>query len=166
MGLRRISLFFLLATLLTACDRSPKERNVEPERLERAFLTDFTPVLEGGGYAASFGDVWYVTGTNAVRVRGLPEHAAIGLNIVPSVSGGAYAITMNKGVWFLDRDIATPVKEVSALSDISERNSADQRSRVLFVLWQAETSRRKSAEANLTHERDVIDDDNNRELPR
>lgn len=124
--MRTRPLVLTLAILAAACgSEEPRQRAPAapaPVSIRTAYLDDVVPLIDGGAYAVALESIWYLTGTNAVRVRAVGDSAtiaefaaAISLNVQPAVDGGAYAYGLEGGVWRLEADSAVLVKEAASI---------------------------------------------------
>ncbi len=94
-----------------------KPRPTVASLAEQSFA-QIVPAGNGGVYITSgSGRIWYAVGSRATRVKNLPIDIILS-QIVPSAYGNAYASSL-KGVWFLEKDMATKVKETATIGKAS-----------------------------------------------
>lgn len=152
MHVGRISISFcwaLILMTLVSCGGSK-----EPDRTERKASAslqnldypELVPLADGGAYVISFGgDVWYLEGDTAAKVKGFPSGGSMP-QIIASADGGAYASIYQNGIWRLERDLATRVHEVTGKPIGRMEHKLDGRERALFALWQNEIATRRKVE--------------------
>jgi hypothetical protein len=146
---------FVLALLLSvSCDRSEskpeKPRRLGPVPLSQAMISEVVPVADGGAYMRAFGSgLWYVRGTEAVKVSfegSVPQTEGAGylsLELVPTVDGGAYAISrFNHHIWYLKAGEGRRVKEVTSLTS---NGNVPGESAKFFALYIAQLSKGRAA---------------------
>lgn len=151
-----------LLIILAACNH----RDVQPQAATQpevpvsfaeASASDIIPVADGGAYLPTYDSgLWYVRGAQAVRVRfrqsadpsqvKVPVRVA-GLDIQPTVDGGAYARSfLDNTLWYLREGEATVVVESAAITTQAYPPEAKNR---FFALYMAERKARRSAEEEL-----------------
>lgn len=126
----RLALFGALALVLAGCDRAKTNRAQtqpnKPASFRDTIFASVTPTADGGAYAIGDSGLWYLRGSQAVKVRfsNLPtdkDETFFGtLQITPLLDGGAYACPMTdkSSFWHIRADIAERVTEVPSLSSV------------------------------------------------
>jgi hypothetical protein len=153
-----MSLTILLAlhitVIINGCSGSKPEAKVSPEDVPfgEAKIGTIVPVADGGAYlTTSNSGLWYTRGSEAIRVhfhsqgtRQAPSNSKT-LEIVPSLDGGAYALSRReKAVWYMKEGSAFRVFESTSLTTI--RSSLKDR---YFAAYIAELRAHRQAEEEL-----------------
>lgn len=159
--------------LLAGCSRSEPEPQAAaiqaPVPLAQARVREVIPVADGGAYVnTSDSGLWYVRGVEAVKVHfnrpdNRPQETEIdrtwGLEIVPTIDGGAYAtFSIEKGIWYLREGEANRVREASTIKTQAHPTNTNDR---FFALYVAQLKARRAAEDELGafEEGPPVDDD-------
>lgn len=161
----RFAFFVALACALAGCDRAKTNQAQtqpnKPASFRDSIFASVTPTADGGAYAIGDSGLWYLRGSQAVKVRfsNLPtdtgEKFFAALQITPLLDGGAYAysITDKSSFWHIRADIAERVTEVPSLSSVPPVAPLSA-----FPLYIAERQKRLQAEKEL-EERPNPDDE-------
>ena len=159
------ALLVIVLIALVDCDRSKTNQAQtqpnKPASFRDTIFASVTPTADGGAYAIGDHGLWYLRGSQAVKVRfsNLPtdkdETFFATLQITPSLDGGAYAYSMTdkSSFWHIRADIAERVTEAPSLSSVPPVAPLSA-----FPLYIAERQKRLQAENEL-EERPNQDDE-------
>ena len=159
------ALLVIVLIALAGCDRAKTNQAQtqpnKPASFRDTIFASVTPTADGGAYAIGDYGLWYLRGSQAVKVRfsNLPtdkdETFFATLQITPLLDGGAYAYSMTdkSSFWHIRADIAERVTEVPSLSGIPPVAPLSA-----FPLYIAERQKRLQAEKEL-EERPNPDDE-------
>jgi hypothetical protein len=159
------ALFVTVLIALVGCDRAKTNQAQtqphKPASFRDTIFSSVTPTADGGAYAIGDSGLWYLRGSQAVKVRfpNLPidtdETFFATLQITPSLDGGAYAYSMTdkSSFWHIRADIGERVTEVPSLSSVAPVAPLSA-----FPLYIAERQKRLQAEQKL-EERPNPDDE-------
>jgi hypothetical protein len=157
----------LVAVLITlaGCDHAKTNRAQtqpkNPASFRDTIFASVSPTADGGAYVIGDSGLWYLRGSQAVKVRfsNLPTDTDgtffVTLQITPLLDGGAYAysVTDKSSFWHIRADIAERVTEVPSLSSVPPVAPLSA-----FPLYIAERQKRLQAEKEL-EERPNPDDE-------
>lgn len=162
-----IAVLLALSLPLGGCSEDVEQASHDTSALPRRTLdqepiSDVVPLFGGGAYIVSdFGPPWYVTDTEAVRVRAVGSAAddsvftrMVLLRVIPTLDGGAYAYSLIGTVWRLKQGRATRIKEVTVLSPAPSqvgREGATNRDQAL-LLYAAQRQRQQLDERVAGHQ--------------
>jgi hypothetical protein len=78
-----LSLLLFCFFLFSACDSDTPEKAAEPEESNFNYVSEIVPSVDGGAYAISGEVIWYLKGSEAIKVRKVEKFStqpAISLN--------------------------------------------------------------------------------------
>lgn len=160
--IQSLALSVVAALLLAACEQPNDSKRSEDKRdasdQSKGFTAllspEITPDVNGGAYASSLrGEIWYVHGDKAARVKGLPMNL-FPFEIVPSVDGGAYAVTFSEGIWYLRKDTASRVTESEEFEQSESVGRITNANLAYFALWQSEKATRRALQKEISSARE------------
>ena len=156
--MRLQSFVWLLLPLMAmgACQKSEKPKTDSKQApltdfQEAAQLGELYPLATGGAYLPSLEKVFYISGDEAVVVKGLPS-ARFFPEIHPLSDGSAILndqFSSPPALYLLRKDVATPISEKAQLS---LKNNQEARSDTFYFLEAQRFKRKlKESKAELKH---------------